>query len=124
VTTPPTCPSGGPWVSTGTFGFADGAEETLQSATPCDRRRAARARLSVSPKRATLGGPTRFTARVSGASAGCTRGVRVRIGGRRAKTGARGRVRLTVTVRRAGPHLAAARKRGCPTLAAAFAGVR
>jgi hypothetical protein len=121
VTTPPRCPAGRRWTSTGTFGFADGAEETLRSDTPCTR--AARARLSIAPTRARVGRPTNFVARVEGATAACTRGVRVRIGGRRAKTGPSGRVRLTVTVRRAGPHLAAARKAGCPTLAAPFTGV-
>jgi hypothetical protein len=124
VRTPAACPSSRRWTSTGTFGFADGAEETLTSSTPCKRALARRPRLSISPARARVGRPTRFVARVSGASAACTSGVRVRIGGRRGTTGPGGRVRLTVTVRQAGAHLAAARKPGCPTLAAGFRGVR
>jgi hypothetical protein len=115
VTTPSSCR--GRWVSRGMFGFADGAEETVTSASPC--RRAA-ARLSLAPTRARLGRPTRFTARVIGAPAACTTGAIVRIGGRRAKTGAGGRVTLTVTAHRAGPHRATAKKEGCATLAAPF----
>jgi hypothetical protein len=122
VTTPPRCPAGRRWTSTGTFGFADGAEETLTTDTPC--KPAARPRLSIAPTRAPLGRPTTFVARIRDADAACVRGVRVRIGGRRATTGAGGRVRLTVTVRQTGRHVAAARKPGCRTLAAPFTGVR
>jgi hypothetical protein len=37
VTTPRTCPRSRRWISRGTFGFADGAEETVRSKTPCSR---------------------------------------------------------------------------------------
>jgi hypothetical protein len=37
VTTPRTCPRSRRWVSSGTFGFADGAEETVRSTTACRR---------------------------------------------------------------------------------------
>jgi hypothetical protein len=37
VTTPRTCPRSRRWVATGTFGFKDGAEETLRSRTACKR---------------------------------------------------------------------------------------
>jgi hypothetical protein len=37
VTTPRTCPRSRRWVSRGTFGFADGAEETLVSRAACRR---------------------------------------------------------------------------------------
>jgi hypothetical protein len=117
VTTPPSCPRSGQWISRGTFGFADGAEETVTSASAC--RRAA-ARLSLAPTRARVGRPTRFTARVIGAPAGCSRGAIVRIGGSRRKTGAGGRARLTVTAHGAGAHRATAKKGGCATLAAPF----
>jgi hypothetical protein len=43
------------------------------------------------------------------------------VGGRRARTGARGRARLTVTAYRPGLHRATAKKRGCPTLVAGLA---
>lgn len=35
VSTPRTCTASGKWKSTGTFGFADGVEETLTSVAPC-----------------------------------------------------------------------------------------
>jgi hypothetical protein len=120
VTTPPSCR--GRWLSRGTFGFADGTEETVESAAPCSRP--AVARLSLTPTHTRVGRPTRFTARVLGSSSACRRGTIVRIGGRRAKTGEGGRVSLTLTVRRAGAHRATAKKRGCATLAAPFAAVR
>jgi hypothetical protein len=124
VTTPPSCPAGGAWTSSGTFGFADGAEETLTSDTPCDVAPAAsEGRLTLRPKRAAVGRATRFTARISGAAAGCERGATVRVGGRRVRSDSKGRAALTVTVRQAGAHRATAKKRGCPTLRAAFAGV-
>ena len=37
VTTPRTCPRSRRWVATGTFGFKDGAEETLKSRAACRR---------------------------------------------------------------------------------------
>jgi hypothetical protein len=125
VTTPPACPAGGRWVSTGTFGFKDGAEETLSSDAPCVRAPSTTPapRLAVTPKRVRVGRTRRFTVRVIGASARCTRGATVRVGGRRTKTGASGRAHLRVTVRRAGAHAATAKKAGCPTLRAAFVGV-
>jgi hypothetical protein len=128
VSTPADCPASGLWVSTGTFGFADGVEETLESSTPCDAAPApsppGSARLSLKPARATVGRRTRFTARVLGAGGGCARRATVRIGGRRALTDPRGRVAMVVTVHRAGAHRATAKKRGCPPLTAALAGVR
>jgi hypothetical protein len=118
VTTPPRCPASRRWTSTGTFGFADGAEETLASETACKPG----ARLTIVPTRARLGRPTSFTARVEGATSACTRGATVRIGGRRARTDAGGRVTMTVTVHRAGAHRATAKKPGCATLTAPFSG--
>lgn len=122
VTTPPSCPASGHWTSTGSFGFADGGEETLDSVTPCTAAAPRRAAvLSVTPKRARVGKATRFVARVRGAGA-CGRGATVRIGGHRSRTDARGRVTMTVTVHRAGAHRATAKKPGCATLTAPFAG--
>ena len=120
VTTPPSCPHSGEWITRGTFGFADGAEGTVTSASACHR---VTARLSLAPTRVRLGRLTRFTARVVGAPTGCTRGSIVRIGGRRAKTGADGRATLTVTAHRVGAHRATAKKGGCATLAAPFTAV-
>jgi hypothetical protein len=37
VTTPRTCPRSRRWVASGTFGFADGAEETVRSRAACKR---------------------------------------------------------------------------------------
>lgn len=120
VTTPPACPDGGRWVSTGTFGFKDGAEETLESSAPCEPA----ARLVIAPQRVRVGRAIRFTARVVGATPGCTRGATVRVGGRRAMTGTAGRARLSVIVRSSGPHTATAKKQGCATLKAGFAATR
>jgi hypothetical protein len=39
ITTPPRCPAGGRWTSTGTFGFADGSVETDVSTMRCKRSR-------------------------------------------------------------------------------------
>lgn len=123
VITSANCPASGRWTSTGTFGFKDGAEETLTSEAPCTRAAApfaANGRLVVSPRRARVGRATTFTARILAAGKGCTRHALVRIGGRRVRTDARGRARVAVTVHRAGAHRATAKKRGCPTLLAGF----
>jgi hypothetical protein len=124
VSTPSTCPASGAWMSTGTFGFADGAEESVASTTPCDAPAVphATARLAILPHAAKVGRATRFVAQVRGAAARCATGATVRVGGRRAKTSASGRIALTVTVRRSGLHRATAKKPGCPTLTAAFRG--
>jgi hypothetical protein len=37
ITTPPTCPVGGKWVTTGTFTFADGTTQIVRGDTPCIR---------------------------------------------------------------------------------------
>ena len=121
VTTPPSCPRSGRWISSGTFGFADGAEETVTSASACTR--AAAARLFLTPTAVRVGRPTRFATRVIGASAHCTRGATVRVGGRRAKTGASGRATLVVTAHRTGAHRSTVKKPGCATLAASFTAV-
>jgi hypothetical protein len=124
VTTPAKCT--GEWTSTGTFGFKDGAEETLKSVVGCDGPPVAAeaARLKLSPRRVRAGRATRFTARVRGASAACTTGVRVRVGGRRVRTGPGGTVSVRVEVNRAGAHSATAKKRGCPTLRTDFTAAR
>jgi hypothetical protein len=123
VTTPASC--AGQWISTGTFGFKDGAEETLQSTAACkrDAAPAAGARLALSPQSVRAGRATRFTARIMGASPACTRRVVVRVGGRRKRTGRNGRIRLRVIAHRLGDHAATAKKRGCPTLRAGFVAV-
>jgi hypothetical protein len=119
VTTPATCPTSRQWIATGTFGFKDGAEETLQSTAACQRAprgTAKRPRLAIRPQRVRTGRKTRFTARIKNATPACTRGAKVRVGGRRVKTDATGTARLRVRVNRAGAHRATAKKRGCPTL--------
>ena len=128
VATPPTCPASGQWTSTGTFGFKDGAEETLTSSAPCERPTAVKpppsARLRIVPRHVRAGRTTRFTARIEHASPACSQGVRVRVGGRRVRTDANGVARLHVKVNRAGPHTATAKKGGCPTLKTSFAAAR
>jgi hypothetical protein len=121
VTTPGTCPASREWTSSGTFGFKDGAEETLTASVACERAAAApSARLVLVPQRVRVGRAIRFSARVVGAGAACSRGASVRVGGRRVRTGRDGRARLEVVVHRAGAHSATAKKRGCPTLRTGF----
>lgn len=124
VTTPPACPAVASWSTTGMFGFADGSTEVVRTESPCDpshRQSTPGARLTLTPRHVRAGTTTRFTARVRGAAPGCTRGATVRVGGRRARIGANGRVRLMVTVRRRGAHRATAKKSGCRTLRAGLA---
>jgi hypothetical protein len=49
VTTPRTCPRSRRWVSRGTFGFADGAEETVTTKAACKRPRKKPSRQRSSP---------------------------------------------------------------------------
>jgi hypothetical protein len=56
VTTPRTCPRSRRWISRGTFGFKNGAEETLESKAACKRPRP-KPRSSPSPSRPSRRSP-------------------------------------------------------------------
>jgi hypothetical protein len=76
---------------------------------------APRIRLRVSPRAVKAGSRVRFRLRAAAGAAGHRRAVRgavVRLGGKRARTGRRGRARLTVAFERSGKKRAAATKRG------------
>jgi hypothetical protein len=114
VTTPPGCPAGGQWRSRLTFTFASYRAASVDDGTPCVHARVpARMRLSVRPRRVQAGKRTRFRIRVRSRSRACRRGVRVRLGGKRARTNRRGRARVTVRFGRRGRRLVRAAKRGC-----------
>ena len=118
VRTPPACPADALWRGSGTFTFADGITVTEPAATPCaapvpalDPRPV---RLRVRPRRVPAGRRAIVRVRLTGPAA-CTGGARVRVGRRRVRTGAHGRARVTVRLRR-GRHLVLVRKPGCPPL--------
>ncbi len=118
LTTPSGCPQDGAWRSTGAFTFADGVTAVVHASTPCSRagvRRSpgSRMRLAIAPRRAAAGRATRFRFRVRAGTPRCRRGVRVRLAGKRVRTGRRGRAALVVALRRPGRRAAVARKRGC-----------
>jgi hypothetical protein len=118
VMTPPSCPAGRQWRSRLTFTFTSYRGSTsVHDGTPCvSRSRAgvtARMRVSIRPRRVRVGKRTRFRVRVHSRSAACRRGVRVRFGGKRARTNRRGRARITLRFARKGRKPVRAAKRGC-----------
>ena len=83
---------------------------------PGERRGAAkRLRLIVSPRRAHAGRRTRFTFRVKTARGKPVRRALVRLAGRKARTGRRGKATITRTFARRGAHTARATKGGYRT---------
>jgi len=117
LTTPPECPAGGAWTSRALFKFAAHERQELTAQTPCAsatiRTRAPRMRLSVSPRRARAGRPTRFRVRVWSRTPFCRGRVAVRLGAVRALTGRRGRATLTAELGRPGRRALRAVKAGC-----------
>jgi hypothetical protein len=118
VTTPPDCPASGKWSSRGTFTFVSyPTPVTALSETPCVVRgqpaRRGRMSLSVSPRVADAGERVRFRLRVRSGRSSCRRRVRVRLAGRRARTGPAGVATITARFHRTGRRAAYAAKRGC-----------
>ena len=72
-------------------------------------------RLKVRPRRVRAGKRVRFRFRVRSPSAACRRGVTIRLGRRRVRTGPRGRASMRVRLRRRGRRRVTARKAGCRT---------
>jgi hypothetical protein len=121
ITTPPDCPAGERWTSTGTFGFADGSSDTVVSATPCARNVVAklpRLRLSARPRHVRVGRATRVRFRAAATDPACLMGARVRFAGRTVRVGPRGRASLRITFHRPGLRRARVTSPGCrPALA-------
>ena len=127
VTAPSSCPADGLWRSRGTFKYADGVSTTVTSTTPCargtgtdganNRRRPARMRLKVAPRRVRAGRRVRVRVRVAGSRA-CIRGATVRFAGKRARTNRRGRAAIVARLRAGRRYRVTAAKSGCrPTRA-------
>jgi len=117
LTTPSDCPAGGAWTSHAMFKFAAYERQELIAETPCasaaDSTRAPRMRLSVSPRRAPAGRPTRFRVRVRSHTPFCRGRVAIRLGAERALTGSRGRAALITEFGRPGRRAVRAVKDGC-----------
>ena len=122
ITTPSSCPSDGIWRSRATFKFADGVSTTVTSTTPCARgtgtdgptarRRLARMRLRVAPRRVRAGRRARVRFRVAGPRQ-CVRGATVRFAGRRTRTNGRGRAAVVARLRAGRRYRVTAAKSGC-----------
>jgi hypothetical protein len=114
VTTPPDCPTGG-WISRGHFGFADGGETVVESRTPCGPEATALPEIEVSidPARVETGERTRFRVRAKSSERHCVAHARVRLAGRRTRTGRRGRARVTARFAEPGVRRVKVSKRGC-----------
>jgi hypothetical protein len=113
ATAPADCPTGR-WTSLAHYEFADGGKTTVTSESACTRAPAA-LRVSVSPREARVGERTVFRVRVRSAEPSCIARARVRIAGRRLRTGARGRTHVATTFRRPGRRPVVATKAGCRT---------
>ena len=85
ITTPPTCPATGRWVTTGTFGFADGSTQTARGDTPCTpgrpvtTKRSARIRVRLSPDEVRAGERTRIRVALGSKDPHCISGAVVRL---------------------------------------------
>jgi hypothetical protein len=121
VTTPPTCPASRLWTASGTVAFIDGVTETVATRAPCVRAAGTGGAMSVrvTPRRVRTGRTVRFRVVVSSSSSACRQGVTVRVGGRRAKTGADGRATITARLGRPGRRRLRAAKAGCGSAVAA-----
>ena len=109
VTTPPTCPANGKWVTTGTFTFGDGTTEVVQGDTPCvapatvpGGRDRARPRISLSgvPRGCTSRG---FTARMLIVDASPLSRADVHLDGRRLQRTKRKRFAVRIRAERLRP---------------------
>jgi hypothetical protein len=99
ITTPPGCPAGARWTTSGTFGFADGSSDTVVSATPCAAGGGTGlppVRLTVRPRRVRAGHVVHLRFRVSSTERSCVEGASIRLGGRTVRTDARGRTLVAI----------------------------
>ena len=114
VTAPPDCPTG-IWASRALYEFEDGGKTTVTSEAPCIRDATARPALAVSvkPRRVPAGTPTTFRIAATSADSTCVRRAKVRLGSRRARTGASGRARIRTAFARTGRKRVVVSKDGC-----------
>jgi hypothetical protein len=114
VTAPPECATG-KWVSRAHYEFEDGGKTVVASESPCTPTATTPAaiRVAVSPKRVRAGRRIDFAVTARSSALRCTRSARVRLGSRRARTGARGHARLAATFARPGLKRVKVSKRGC-----------
>jgi hypothetical protein len=110
VTTPARCPASHAWSARGTFGFADGATETVVAHMPC---RPPRARLTVVPGHARTDERTRFRFGLSRGQRACLGEAALTFAGRRVRIDRAGRASMAVSFRRPGRRWARVHGRGC-----------
>jgi hypothetical protein len=117
ITTPPTCPAAGRWITTGTFTFADGTTEIVRGGTPCARSSSsppAAIRVELTPSRVRAGRRVKIDVKLTSSRRACIAGATVLVGARRPfRTDGSGRVTVTGTFRRHGRRTVVASKPGC-----------
>jgi len=119
ITTPPTCPASGRWVTTGTFGFADGTTEVVRGSTPCTTPRPAsttpaKIRVRVEPRAVRAGRRVRLRVALASDAPACISGAAIRLRGHRpVRSNGSGRATIVTTFRRRGRRTVTASKRGC-----------
>ena len=123
ITTPPRCPAGGRWVSTGSFGFADGSTDRVESAAACAATRPAMS-LAVRPRRVPAGERVRLRFRVGSTTRSCFVRATVRVAGRALRADGRGRASAVVRFRREGRVRVRATSPGCRGASASVSVVR
>jgi hypothetical protein len=128
ITTPPSCPAGDRWTSTGTFAFADGSSDTVTSVTPCMRGPvppvAPRLRLAVRPRHVRAGRRTEVRFALATTALECISGARVHFAGRSIRLDRRGRASVAFGSRRLGLRRALATSPGCRSWVARLRVVR
>ena len=114
VTAPPECATG-KWIARAHYEFEDGGKTTVVSEGPCTPPAAGRPRLraSVTPARVRVGRRTTFAIVATASEPRCIRGARVRLGGRRTRTGERGRARIRTRFAVPGKKRVVVSKAGC-----------
>ena len=115
ITTPPTCPAAGRWVTTGTFTFADGTTQVVRGDTPCTTAdRPDRIHASVRPRRARAGQRVRIHVRLRSSNAHCIANATIRLAGHRpVRSNGAGRATMIQTFHKPGRRALIASKRGC-----------
>jgi hypothetical protein len=116
ITTPPTCPPSGAWVTTGTFTFADGTTQIAQGDTPCTTARPAQIRVRLTPTRVRAGKRVRIRVALSSTDPRCVSHAAVRLRGPRRRTmrsTGSGRATIVARFRGRGRRTVAASNSGC-----------
>lgn len=113
-TTPPACPADGRWVTRGSFTFADGIPDPVEAVSRCTAFVAAPVGVTVRPRHVRAGRRTALAVRLAPSGSACARGATVRLGTRRALTGADGRATLAAAPARPGLVRVTVTRPGCP----------